>query len=557
MFLRSLSHIHDDPDNVRRHFDVDADAKLAESIRLTGGPIHAPVVRPHPNLGVDQYMIVAGHRRVHAARAAGLSEIFVVLTDEIDPMKLAAMRTAENTARAPLAPVDLWRALVKMQEAGWSIEDAAGAAGITLAYARRLDRLGRMDASVIEAIEKHGMPDGRHLATIANAPLAKQQEVMKLKAIYSGSGKNRTISWHDVTHRLTVTRISQDRALFNLNDHPEVVFEEDLFAEPGTDGAIPTTANVAQFLAAQRKTIETIATEKLPLGYVIKIVDQRPDYNKSIDGMRVDGNFYFGETDLPKIPKSTTLEIRVFIVDEGWAIGRVSAYILSKPERKTRASATSSSNANDADATQTEPEDREGVTIAGQKIAAQAKTDALRTATSLLTNPFELLSCLVLACAGRNVRIADDPSGFGATNVQHIAQRLLDDGELFASQDDAGERRVIAAAQSMIATMAICDVPKTSVGSGPIADVIGRAIEADRHMTTRFDTRDFLEFVTGKELLAICADLGVESPRKVDERRAALVDGAPDWRPKSAQFLAKLTPIDEANAKDADDDTDR
>ncbi|MBP1577600.1 MAG: ParB/RepB/Spo0J family partition protein, partial [Oscillospiraceae bacterium] len=77
----ALGEIEPNPEQPRREFTPEALSQLADSIK-EHGVLQPLVVRPRPN---GLYQIVAGERRWRAARAAGLSEVPVVvreLTDE-------------------------------------------------------------------------------------------------------------------------------------------------------------------------------------------------------------------------------------------------------------------------------------------------------------------------------------------------------------------------------------------------------------------------------------------------------------------------------------------
>lgn len=94
-----LDEIAPDRHNVRG--DLGDLTELVESIRAKG-VLQPLLARPHAGHGLD---LVCGHRRLAAARAAGLTEVPVVVRDMSDQEALEAQLT-ENLQRADVHPLD-------------------------------------------------------------------------------------------------------------------------------------------------------------------------------------------------------------------------------------------------------------------------------------------------------------------------------------------------------------------------------------------------------------------------------------------------------------------
>lgn len=77
--------------------------ELAESVRVLG-VLQPVLVRPHPKDDV-RYEVVAGHRRVEAARRAGLQKV-PALVRELDDRQALEVRLVENLQRKDLEPVE-------------------------------------------------------------------------------------------------------------------------------------------------------------------------------------------------------------------------------------------------------------------------------------------------------------------------------------------------------------------------------------------------------------------------------------------------------------------
>lgn len=92
------------PEQPRTHFDAEALNALAESIRQHG-ILQPLVVRP---LGADDdaYELIAGERRLRAARLAGLSHVPVVFRDADLARTRLELALIENVQREQLSPLE-------------------------------------------------------------------------------------------------------------------------------------------------------------------------------------------------------------------------------------------------------------------------------------------------------------------------------------------------------------------------------------------------------------------------------------------------------------------
>ena len=96
-----LDRITPNPEQPRMHFDEDALAELAASIR-EHGVLQPILVRPSETHG---YQLVAGERRWRAARAAGLTEI-PALIEQLDDETALEIGIIENLQREDLSPLE-------------------------------------------------------------------------------------------------------------------------------------------------------------------------------------------------------------------------------------------------------------------------------------------------------------------------------------------------------------------------------------------------------------------------------------------------------------------
>ncbi len=90
--------------NVRRHFDEEALAELAADVKVNG-ILQPLLVRTWDDVPEGQYVLVAGERRLRAARLAGLAAV-PALIRRMDPKTAARAQILENVHRADLNPIE-------------------------------------------------------------------------------------------------------------------------------------------------------------------------------------------------------------------------------------------------------------------------------------------------------------------------------------------------------------------------------------------------------------------------------------------------------------------
>lgn len=130
--LLSLSAIHEGA-NYRRTYDQAALRELAESIKAKG-VLQAVLVRSRPRGLGDGYELVYGHRRVLAARMAGLSHIPATVTEMSDQEALEA-QLIENAQRADVHPLDEAEGFRRLHEQhGYSAEAIGAKLGKSVSF---------------------------------------------------------------------------------------------------------------------------------------------------------------------------------------------------------------------------------------------------------------------------------------------------------------------------------------------------------------------------------------------------------------------------------------
>lgn len=127
-----LAYIRECPTNPRRAIPEEQLRELADSIKAHG--VLQPVLLRPLGASCGEYELVCGHRRVAAARLAGLTEIPATVR-ELDERQVLEIQLAENMKRTDLHPLeeaDGYRRL--HEEFEYSVEHLAAAVGKSKAY---------------------------------------------------------------------------------------------------------------------------------------------------------------------------------------------------------------------------------------------------------------------------------------------------------------------------------------------------------------------------------------------------------------------------------------
>jgi ParB family chromosome partitioning protein len=159
----------------RRRFDDDGLAELARSIGKTG--ILQPVLVTREG---DRFRILAGERRVRAARIAGLAEVPVVLREGVADRDHLLLALVENIQRRDLTALEEAEAYKHLREDfGLTQEDVAERVGKDRATVANALRLLKLPASVREALESGAVTAGHARALLALGSAADQEALAR------------------------------------------------------------------------------------------------------------------------------------------------------------------------------------------------------------------------------------------------------------------------------------------------------------------------------------------------------------------------------------------
>lgn len=159
------------PDNPRK--DLGDLTELADSIKANGVMQNLTVVAsPDP----DMFRVVIGHRRMAAAKLAGLTELPCIISD-MDHKEQVATMMVENMQRSDLTPVEQGMGFQMMLDLGDSVEEIAKRTGVRkrrvktalsvtsldkTALAKAEERCGQISMTMLEKLDRVEDPKKRN-----------------------------------------------------------------------------------------------------------------------------------------------------------------------------------------------------------------------------------------------------------------------------------------------------------------------------------------------------------------------------------------------------------
>jgi len=173
LMMLTIESIHPSPFQPRTNFDPQSLDELTQAIK-SQGVIEPLVVRKRHTddlPGGAIFELIAGERRLRAARAAGLAEVPVVIR-ELDDRGALEMALVENLMREDLNAVEEGRALARLnRDFGLTHEEIAARIGKSRAFVTNTIRLIDLPRPVLDLIERGTLRPGqaRPLLALATA----------------------------------------------------------------------------------------------------------------------------------------------------------------------------------------------------------------------------------------------------------------------------------------------------------------------------------------------------------------------------------------------------
>ncbi len=139
--MLGVGQIVPDPSQPRKHFDKAALDELSASIKRYG-VLQPLVVTP----AGEDYMVIAGERRLRAAKKAGLKTVpaLVRSTEELEKLEISLI---ENVQRVDLSPWEQATSIARLHEQ------------FNLSYQEIADRLGKAHTTVVNTVRLLQLPE--------------------------------------------------------------------------------------------------------------------------------------------------------------------------------------------------------------------------------------------------------------------------------------------------------------------------------------------------------------------------------------------------------------
>ena len=170
-----IGQVKPNPNQPRRRFDPEALAALTESVKASG-IIQPLLVRPIPTGG---YELIAGERRLRAARDAGLERVPVLIRDPGEEERLQ-QALIENMVREDLNPVEEARACEALvRDLGLSKQELARRVGRSRPALSNLIRLLELPDEALEMIEAGKLSEGHGRAILAEEDHDRRRQLAR------------------------------------------------------------------------------------------------------------------------------------------------------------------------------------------------------------------------------------------------------------------------------------------------------------------------------------------------------------------------------------------
>jgi ParB family chromosome partitioning protein len=172
-----IQDIKPDPAQPRKSFDKNSIAELAQSIKTHG--ILQPLVLVETEGG---YMIVAGERRYHAAKQAGLSQL-PALVRSLEELERLEISLIENVQRVDLAPLEQAQSIARLNEQfSMSYQDIAKRLGKAYTTVVNITRLLQLPDIALRALSEGKISEGhaRSVLALKDDPSAQEELVSSI-----------------------------------------------------------------------------------------------------------------------------------------------------------------------------------------------------------------------------------------------------------------------------------------------------------------------------------------------------------------------------------------
>lgn len=172
----SVDRLHPHPDNPRK--DLGDLTELAESIKANGIYQNLTVIPDDPMSSYTYFTVIIGHRRLAAAKLAGLTKVPCVIT-EMTPQEQVGTMLLENMQRSDLTVYEQAQGFQMMLDLGETVETVAQKTGFSQSTVRRRVKLLDLDQEEFRKSESRGATLQDYMALDAIADPALKNQVLQ------------------------------------------------------------------------------------------------------------------------------------------------------------------------------------------------------------------------------------------------------------------------------------------------------------------------------------------------------------------------------------------
>jgi ParB family chromosome partitioning protein len=184
VFYIEINKIKPNPDQPRHDFDKDGLKELAASIKKYGilQPLLVSKIETETDRGLDvEYELIAGERRLRAAKLAGLPHVPAIIKDNFDESRLRLeVSLVENLQREDLNPVEEAEAYARLaNEFNLTQKDIAAKVAKSREVVANAVRILTLPADIKEALRAGKIARTHARALLSFKDSLKQREVFK------------------------------------------------------------------------------------------------------------------------------------------------------------------------------------------------------------------------------------------------------------------------------------------------------------------------------------------------------------------------------------------
>ena len=177
----ALDRIDTNPRQPRKHFDTERLQGLSQSISEDG--VLQPVVVRRRG---DRYELIMGERRMQAAKLAGMTQVPVVVKDDVRDVDLLRLALVENIQRENLNPIEVGLAYKQLvAEFSLSQADLARMVGRDRSSVANSIRLLNLPEEVQQMVAEEKLSGGHAKALLA-LPTQKEQLALGRRIVETG-----------------------------------------------------------------------------------------------------------------------------------------------------------------------------------------------------------------------------------------------------------------------------------------------------------------------------------------------------------------------------------